>query len=84
MSYADDYAKLAERFHTEHARGKLRVLTPRNTAWHAHTGLARWIGHALHEPRDFAYAAPRRIACRLFGWHNPTCVGRGEPHPRRW
>jgi uncharacterized circularly permuted ATP-grasp superfamily protein len=84
MSYDDDYAKLAQRFKAAHARGKLRVLTPRNSAWHAHTGLARWLGHALHEPRDFAYTAPRRLACTLFGRHNPTCIGQPAPHPRTW
>ncbi|MEU9661913.1 hypothetical protein [Streptomyces chartreusis] len=84
MSYDDDYARLARRFRAELARGKLRVLTPRNSAWQARTGPGWWIGYALYEPRDFAYAAPRRLACRLFHWHNPTCIGRPAPHPRRW
>lgn len=84
MSYDDDYAKLAQRFKAAHARGKLRVLTPRNTAWQTRTGIAWWLGYALHEPRDFAYTAPRRIACRVLRQHNPTCVGRPAPHPRRW
>lgn len=84
MNYDEAYAELARRFQAAHARGKLRVLTPRNSAWQTRTGLARWIGYALHEPRDFAYTAPRRIACRVFGRHNPTCVGRPAPHPRKW
>lgn len=43
---------------------------------------AYWLRYALTEPRDFAYCAPRRIACRLFGRHNVTCCGRVD-HPRR-
>lgn len=84
MSYDEDYAELAQRFRAAHACGKVRVLTPRYGAWQARTGLGWWIGYVLYEPRDFAYAAPRRLACRLFGWHNPTCIGLAEPHPRRW
>jgi hypothetical protein len=84
MIYDEAYAELARRFKAAHARGKLRVLTPRNSAWMARTGLAWWIGYALHEPREFTYTAPRRLACRLFGQHNPTCIGRPAPHPRRW
>ncbi|MFE1925811.1 hypothetical protein ACFW91_24970 [Streptomyces asoensis] len=84
MSYDDDYAKLADRFKAANARGKLRVLTPRNTAWQERSGLGRWLGYARHEPRDFAYTAPRRIACRLLGRHNPTCIGLPAPHPRTW
>ncbi|MEW2567649.1 hypothetical protein [Streptomyces sp. NPDC047070] len=45
------------------------------------TGLAYWLRYALGEPRDFAYCAPRRIACRLLGRHNATCRGRTD-HPR--
>lgn len=41
-----------------------------------------WLRYAATEPRDFAYCAPRRIACRLFGLHNVTCRGRAD-HPRR-
>lgn len=84
MSSDDDYATLAGRFKAAQARGKLRVITPSYAAWQERTGLAWWLGYALHEPRDFAYAAPRRLACRLFGRHNPTCIGRPAPHPRRW
>lgn len=43
-----------------------------------------WLAYARYEPRDFLYVAPRRLGCSLFGWHNPTCVGRPAPHPRRW
>ncbi|GGU62764.1 hypothetical protein [Streptomyces lavendofoliae] len=40
-----------------------------------------WLRYALSEPRDFAYAAPRRLACRFFGHHSAAC--RGVPgHPR--
>lgn len=84
VTYEDDYAEVARRFRAAHARGKLRVLTPHYRAWQERTGLRWWIGYALYEPRDFAYAAPRRLACRLFRWHNPTCIGRPAPHPRRW
>ncbi|NED31095.1 hypothetical protein [Streptomyces sp. SID8499] len=45
-------------------------------------GLAYWIGYAIYEPRDFAYCAPRRLVCRLLGWHNVTCRGRRD-HTRR-
>ncbi|WP_406420025.1 hypothetical protein [Streptomyces sp. NBC_00842] len=84
MSYDSDRAKLAQHFeHAQQARSP-RVFTRRNSAWMAHTGAAWWLGYALHEPRDFAYAMPRRIACHVFGRHNPTCVGRPAPHPRRW
>jgi hypothetical protein len=41
-----------------------------------------WLRYALTEPRDFAYCAPRRIACRLFKHHNVTCRGRLD-HSRR-
>ncbi|WP_435610058.1 hypothetical protein [Streptomyces sp. C10-9-1] len=40
-----------------------------------------WLRYALAEPRDLAYAAPRRLACRLLGRHNATCRGRTD-HPR--
>jgi len=46
-------------------------------------GLAYWLGYAIHEPRDFAYCAPRRLACRLLGRHNATCDGRRD-HPRNY
>lgn len=38
--------------------------------------------YALAEPRDAAYALPRRAACRLLGRHNATCRGRPD-HPRK-
>ncbi|MEV7712302.1 hypothetical protein [Streptomyces sp. NPDC088270] len=84
MSYVTDRAKLVQRFTTAQQNRSPRVLTPRNSEWRARTGAAWWIGYALHEPRDFAYTAPRRVACRLLGRHNPTCVGRPAPHPRKW
>ncbi|MEH0417820.1 hypothetical protein [Streptomyces sp. B21-083] len=64
------------------------ALTPRElpderSDWMQRNGVAYWIGYAAHEPRDFAYCMPRRIACRLFGRHNVTCRGRRD-HPRTW
>jgi len=84
VTYEDDYAALVRRFKAAQASHRLRVLTPRNSAWRMRTGPARWIGYAIHEPREFTYTAPRRLACRLFGRHNPTCIGLPAPHPRRW
>ncbi|MFR0354155.1 hypothetical protein [Streptomyces sediminimaris] len=84
MSYEDDRAQLEQRVRHALRTQPPRILTSRNSAWMHRSGLCRWIGYALHEPREFVYSAPRRIACRLFGWHNPTCVGRPAPHPRRW
>ncbi|MFJ2178901.1 hypothetical protein ACIOHE_39160 [Streptomyces sp. NPDC087851] len=82
--YDDDRAALRQRFAEEMKNPQLRVLTPRNSAWMARTGVSWWLGYALHEPGEFAYTAPRRIACRVLGRHNPTCIGRPAPHPRRW
>ncbi|WP_148019696.1 hypothetical protein [Streptomyces sp. OR43] len=48
------------------------------------TGPARWLNYLLSEPREAAYCIPRRIACRLFSWHNVTCRGLPAPHPRSW
>jgi len=67
--------------------GDRSTLTPREpsqrkSTWMDRRGAAYWIGYAAKEPRDFAYCAPRRIVCRLFGWHNVTCRGRRD-HPRR-
>lgn len=45
-------------------------------------GPAYWVNYILAEPRDAAYAVPRRVACRLLGWHNHSCDGRGD-HRRR-
>lgn len=84
MSYDDDLAAFENRIrHALHTQPP-RVITPRRDAWMSHTGPAWWIGYALYEPREFVYVVPRRIACRLLRWHNPTCVGRPAPHPRRW
>lgn len=41
-----------------------------------------WTRFLLGEPREFLYAVPRRLACRLLGRHNVTCRGRTD-HPRR-
>ncbi|HEY9370140.1 hypothetical protein [Streptomyces sp.] len=45
------------------------------------TAFGYWLLYALSEPRDFAYCAPRRIACCVLGRHNVTCRGRRD-HPR--
>ncbi|MFJ3044031.1 hypothetical protein [Streptomyces tendae] len=60
------------------------IRTERQAAWMSRTGPAWWIGYALYELTEFAYVVPRRVACRLLGRHNPTCIGRAAPHPRRW
>ncbi|WP_329338569.1 hypothetical protein OG866_27045 [Streptomyces sp. NBC_00663] len=69
-------------------RVRLHLRTkPRPPRWYeyspAATGPEYWLRYLLGEPRDFAYAVPRRIACRLLGRHNATCRGRAD-HPRRW
>ncbi|MEV0691789.1 hypothetical protein [Streptomyces sp. NPDC050388] len=47
------------------------------------TGAEYWLRFLTGEPREFAYVVPRRIACRLFRWHNVTCRGRADhDHPR--
>lgn len=84
MGYDDDRAAARARLRRTVEQGRVRVLPPRKSRWTARTGLAWWIGYALAEPREFTYVAPRRAACHLFSRHNPTCIGRGEPHPRRW
>lgn len=48
---------------------------PRSECTSGAIWLARYI---LAEPRDAAYALPRRVACRLFGRHNATCTGRRD------
>jgi hypothetical protein len=67
----------------------MRVLPGRRTFWFHYrpraecgNAFAYWLSYAVAEPRDFAYCAPRRIACRLFGHHNATCCGRLD-HPKR-
>ncbi|WP_394436273.1 hypothetical protein [Streptomyces sp. SGAir0957] len=57
---------------------------PRPPRWYQYdpsaTGPAYWLRYLIGEPREFVYAVPRRIACRLFGWHNVTCRGRWGHH----
>lgn len=84
MSYDHDRAAAVDRIRHALRTQEPRVITPRRDAWMSRTGLAWWLGYAVYEPREFAYSAPRRLACRLFGRHNPTCVGRTAPHPRTW
>ena len=50
----------------------------RDSAWMERRGVSYWIGYAWNEPRDFTYCVPRRIACRVFSWHNVTCRGRRD------
>ncbi|MER7967685.1 hypothetical protein ABTX35_01480 [Streptomyces sp. NPDC096080] len=84
MTYAQDRAAFEARIRHALRTEAPRVITPRRDAWMRSTGLTWWLGYALHEPREFTYVAPRRVACRLLGRHNPTCIGRPAPHPRRW
>lgn len=48
-----------------------------------HGPVAYWLRYLLAEPRDAAYALPRRIACRVLGRHNITCQGRRDHRRRR-
>lgn len=80
MTQDEAHTALERRFKREMARRGPRPIT-----WnpHAHSGLGYWARYLWHDPRDFAYCAPRRLACRLFGRHNPSCFGRPD-HPRTW
>ncbi|WP_143203958.1 hypothetical protein [Streptomyces kebangsaanensis] len=82
--YEDDQAEPPRRSRNAQPRRALRPATRVAPDWLDRTGPAFWISYLLHEPRDFVYCVPRRIACRLLGRHNPTCLGRPAPHPRRW
>ncbi|GHH87828.1 hypothetical protein [Streptomyces capitiformicae] len=83
MAYDDDLAKPQD-----HVRIALKRCRPTVPRWYQYsytaTGLEYWLRFLIGEPREFVYVVPRRLACRLFKWHSPTCVGRGAPHPRRW
>lgn len=49
------------------------------------TGLERWTRNALDDPHSAAARIPGRLACRLLGRHNWTCIGSPSPrHPARW
>ena len=48
---------------------------PRRDCANTVTYLIRYL---IAEPRDAAYALPRRIACRLLRRHNATCDGRPD------
>ncbi|NML55379.1 hypothetical protein HHL19_16545 [Streptomyces sp. R302] len=70
------------------ARSRLRPAEPRPTRWyeysHTATGPEYWLRYLIGEPHDFAYAVPRRIACRILRRHNATCAGRlDHQHLRR-
>ncbi|MGW0795178.1 hypothetical protein [Streptomyces sp. NPDC002692] len=84
MSFEQDRAAAIARILRGLRTTTPRVLTPGDSSWTARKGFAWWLGYALHEPREFVYVAPRRVACHLFARHNPTCVGLPAPHPRRW
>lgn len=43
--------------------------------YRAGDGLLRYM---LTEPRDAAYALPRRLICRVFGIHTAVCRGRRD------
>jgi hypothetical protein len=72
--FHNDHATVARRYHAAVRKNpRLRVIR-----WNRldHTGLGYWLRHLRYEPRDFAFVAPRRIACRLLRRHNITCRGR--------
>ncbi|WP_423833351.1 hypothetical protein [Streptomyces manipurensis] len=74
--FHNDADRIVHRWRRAVARGKpLRVLR-----WNRldHLGLGYWLRHLRYEPWDFAYAAPRRLACRLLRRHNITCHGRPD------
>lgn len=58
----------------------MRQAAPSRRWWFTYSsdlrGPVYWINYVLAEPRDAAYAIPRRIACRILGRHNTTCQGR--------
>lgn len=78
--YEDDVDKLQQRILTGLQSRRLLVY---KSDWTSRTGLAYWLGFLRHDPGEFAYVVPRRLACRVLQRHNPTCVGRLN-HPRRW
>lgn len=47
-------------------------------------GFRYWARYAVREPRDFAFHAPRRLACIVLGLHSIVCEGRPDHrHLRR-
>jgi len=87
----DDYEQLRQRWLAMPPNRRMTVLTrqaPPPPRWYEYsytaTGPEYWLRFLISEPREFAYVVPRRVACRLFSRHNPTCIGRPAPHPRRW
>lgn len=74
--------------HSDDPRAQLLRRQPPPPRWYEYsytaTGAEYWLRFLLGKSREFAYVVPRRIACRLLGRHNVTCVGRTAPHPRRW
>jgi hypothetical protein len=76
--------------HSDDPRARLLRQQPPPPRWYeySHRSDCRsaaeyWARFLIGEPREFAYVAPRRLACRLLGRHNITCHGRTD-HPRRW
>ncbi|WP_435252045.1 hypothetical protein [Streptomyces tendae] len=85
----DGYEHLRQRWLAQPVNRRTTVLArqaPPPPRWyeysHTATGAEYWLRYLVGEPREFAYAVPRRIACRLLGRHNTTCRGRRD-HPRR-
>lgn len=81
MPYDDDRATMEQRIVTALQTGRIRVY---RSDWMSRTGPSYWLGYLRHDWHEAAYTIPRRIACRVLRRHNPTCVGRPAPHPRRW
>ncbi|MFD9306124.1 hypothetical protein ACFWCB_26305 [Streptomyces sp. NPDC060048] len=69
--FQNDSATVLRHYHRAVRRGR----APRVLRWNPldDRGPGRWLRHLVYEPRDFAFAAPRRMACRLLGRHNITC-----------
>ncbi|MBL3669063.1 hypothetical protein JL475_24330 [Streptomyces sp. M2CJ-2] len=72
--------------YSDDPRARLQSRQPPPPRWYEYsytaTGAEYWLRFLIGEPREFVYVVPRRIACRLFRWHNVTCRGRRD-HPRR-
>ncbi len=83
----DEYERLRQRWLV--TRNDPPVLLPREPSppprWYEYRPTATrpeyWARFLIGEFREFAYVVPRRVACRLLGWHNVTCRGRRD-HPR--
>ncbi|MFJ1581568.1 hypothetical protein [Streptomyces sp. NPDC088182] len=78
--FHNDPATVIRRYFAARKRGRGRIRVIR---WNRldHTGVGYWLRYLRYEPRDFAFTAPRRIACRLLRRHNITCAGRPDHRP---